>query len=75
MDALRAAVEQHQDVLTVTMLDLREAVQAGRLGQHVLTTISKALAGRGFVHGQMDRARAFGRFGYGQFGRCAGAWP
>ena len=50
MDALRAAVERHQDVLTVSMLDLREAVQAGRLGQHVLTTISKALAGRGLGH-------------------------
>jgi hypothetical protein len=50
MDALRAAVEQKQDVLTVSMLDLREAVQAGRLGQHVLNSISRALAGRGLAH-------------------------
>jgi hypothetical protein len=50
MDALRAAVEQHQDVLTVTMFDLREALGYGRLGQHVLATVSKALAGRGLGH-------------------------
>jgi hypothetical protein len=54
IDTLRVAVEQHQDVLTVSMLDLREAVQAGRLGQRVLGTISRALAGRGLGHVPQD---------------------
>jgi hypothetical protein len=50
MEAVREAVEQNQNVLTVEMYDLREAYGAGRLGVHVRANISAELEGLGLGH-------------------------
>ena len=50
LDELRGEVENAQDVLTVSMVTLRDAHGAGRLGIHVRSNISKALRSLGLGH-------------------------
>ena len=50
LDAIKAAVEDNDGVLTIKMAQLREAYGAGRLGVHVRAGISKALSGIGLAH-------------------------
>jgi len=49
-DDLRAKVEANQDVVTVRMEELRDAMNVKRLGIHVCQDISKKLAGVGLGH-------------------------
>ncbi len=49
-DAIKAAVEQNGNVLTIPMLRLREAIGAGKLGNQITGQISKDLAGMGLAH-------------------------
>jgi hypothetical protein len=48
--AVRRAVENSQDVLTVSMENLRDAYGASKLGKIVVENISKALKGQGLGH-------------------------
>jgi len=50
LEELREQVEASGNVLTVPMLDVRDAYGAGRLGIHVRNNISKALQGLGLGH-------------------------
>jgi hypothetical protein len=54
MEELLAKVEANGGILTVTMLELRDAHGAGRLGEHVRSNISNALKSRGFRHYSPD---------------------
>lgn len=49
-DELKADVERNNNVLTVTMESLRNAVGADRLGVNVIGQIRAALAGMGLGH-------------------------
>jgi len=53
-DEIKNNVESNGNVLTVTMEQLREAHGAGKLGVHVKSEISKALAGIGLGHVPQD---------------------
>lgn len=49
-DEIKERVEEQGNVRTVTMEELREAYGASRLGVHVRSDISRALAGVGLGH-------------------------
>lgn len=49
-DQIKANVEENDNVLTVSMNDLKEAAQKDRLGVHVRSEISRTLAGIGLGH-------------------------
>lgn len=50
MDVLREKVRANNDLMTCTMLELREAFGAGKLGVHVRKGISDALHSAGLGH-------------------------
>jgi len=50
LEEVRDDVMAHDDVLTMTEADLRDAHGAGRLGVHVRSNISKGLDGLGLSH-------------------------
>lgn len=54
MDDVRRAVDANEGVLTVTMVELRDAYGAGRLGWRVRDGISKDLHGHGLAHYPVD---------------------
>lgn len=49
-DDIKTDVEKNGNVLTVTMVQLRDAYGAGKLGIHVRDKISSTLAGLGLGH-------------------------
>lgn len=50
LEELRDQVEKNDGVVTVRMEEVRDAYQAGRLGVHVRSNISKRLRGLGLGH-------------------------
>lgn len=50
LEELRDQVEKNGGVVTVRMEEVRDAYQAGRLGVHVRSNISKRLRGLGLGH-------------------------
>lgn len=49
-DEIKSRVESNDNVVTVTMEELRGAMGAGKLGVHIRAEISKQLAGMGLGH-------------------------
>lgn len=65
---IRAAVDEHGDVLTLTMEQLRDSYGVARLGVHVVADISRQLKGFGLEHepqelplSQWERVRVYRR--------------
>lgn len=49
-DTIKARVEENQNILTVTMSELRDAAGKDKIGVHVKTEIMRSLAGMGLGH-------------------------
>lgn len=48
--AIKRAVKESGGIMTLNMETLRNAYGAGKIGKHVLSGISKELAGQGLAH-------------------------